>query len=261
MYKPNPDRFGVANNCDPATVEYFVKIYGYQEALELSNIDRPTSNQIDCEKIQIALNDAAVLINNYIDTAPPQGKLLIAGSYRRTQATLARGYLDSLRPRAHVVEAAEKALIQLELWANKSQPTAAMRFQEALKYWGDGSGRGCGMVRAATNRRRQFTQDSMHRWEALVGSNDPWNGSPRRESHITGDITKGPVADYGQSIDIPISDDLMELNQLINSLENTRALSSFENTDELTTETPEDGSLLTARYTDEFDSLKPGNEY
>jgi phage gp36-like protein len=121
MYRPSRDNYGQANNCDPATVDYFIKVFGYQEALELSNIDNPTSNRIDSEKIQIALNDAAVLINNYIETAPPQGKLLIAGSYRRTQAILARSYLDSLRPRTHVLEAAEKALMQMELWANKLQ--------------------------------------------------------------------------------------------------------------------------------------------
>ena len=127
-YQPPADRFGIANNCDPASVDYFVKIFGAKEALELSNIDNPAKNTIDGEKIQLALNDAAQLINNYITTAPYQGKLLIAGAYRRTQAILARCYLDSLRPRQAVTDACEKALQQMELWASKSQPTAAYRF-------------------------------------------------------------------------------------------------------------------------------------
>lgn len=257
MYKPYPDRFGIANNCDPATVDYFIKVFGYQEALELSNIDNPTSNTIDAEKIQIALNDAAVLINNYIETAPPQGKLLIAGSYRRTQATIARGYLDSLRPRNHVMEAFEKALQQLELWANKLQPTAVMRFQEAYRYWSGA----CGMVRSTTMKRRQFTQDSMHRWETLYGANDEWNRVPRKESNVTSDTHAGPIPNIGQIIEIPVSSELLELNQLVASLEATRAMSSFQNTDNMTDEPPEDGDLITGVSNEELDNLQPGDDY
>jgi phage gp36-like protein len=258
MYKPYPDRFGVANNCDPATVDYFIKVFGYQEALELSNIDDPTSNTIDAEKIQVALNDAAVLINNYIETAPPQGKLLIAGSYRRTQATLARGYLDSLRPRTHVMDAFQSALQQLELWANKLQPTAVMRYQEAYRYWNSD----CGLVKSTTMKSRQFTQDSMHRWETLYGANDEWNRIPRKQSNVTKDTEVGMAADINQNVVIPMSNELMEMNQLVSSLEATRALSNFENTQKLADQPPpEDGDLLTADSTGDFDNLQPGDEY
>jgi phage gp36-like protein len=257
MYRPYPDRFGTANNCDPASVDYFIKVYGYQEALELSNIDDPTSNTVDAEKIQIALNDASVLINNYIETAPPQGKLLIAGSYRRTQAAIARGYLDSLRPRTHVMEAFQSALQQLELWANKLQPTAVMRFQEAYRYW-SGS---CGMVRSSAAKRPQFTQDSMHKWETLYGSNDPWNRIPRQPSNITSDVDAGPVPDLGQVVSIPVSSELLELNQLVTSLEATRGLSNFENTQDIPENPPEDGDWLTAMSDNNFDNLQPGDSY
>ena len=97
--QPPRDIYGVASNCNFATVDYFISIFGFQEAVELSNIENPTGNDVDITKIQLALNDAGQLINNYIDSAPPQGKVLIAGSYRRTQATIARYYLDILRPR------------------------------------------------------------------------------------------------------------------------------------------------------------------
>lgn len=256
MYKPYPDRYGVANNCDPASVDYFIKVYGYVEALELSNIDDPTSNTIDVEKIQIALNDAAILINNYIDTAPPQGKLLIAGSYRRTQATIARAYLDSLRPRTHVTEAFQAALQQLELWANKLQPTAVMRYQEAYRYWsGD-----CGLVKSSASKRRQFTQDSMHRWETLNGSNDQWNRVPRVEATVSPDHVANPVPNLGQNVEIPVSSELAELNQLVASLEATRALSSLADTQDLASE-PEAGDLVTGAENETFDNLQPGGKY
>ena len=117
-YTPPPDSHGVADQCSPASVDYFIDIYGFNEALELSRLEDPTANTINYERIQLALNDAALLIQSFIETAAPQGKLLIAGSYRRTQAILARWYLDTLRPRQHVVDAAEAALKQLDLWAD-----------------------------------------------------------------------------------------------------------------------------------------------
>ena len=64
--QPPRDIYGVANNCNPATVDYFVSVFGFQEAVELSNIEDPTGNGIDVTKIQLALNDAGQLINNYI---------------------------------------------------------------------------------------------------------------------------------------------------------------------------------------------------
>lgn len=126
--QPPRDIHGVASNCTLATVDYFISIFGFQEAVELSNIENPTGNGIDEDKIQLALNDAAQLINNYIESAPPQGKILIAGSFRRTQATIARYYLDILRPRTQVQEAAEKALQQLEAWGSKGSPSAGLKW-------------------------------------------------------------------------------------------------------------------------------------
>ena len=175
---PNPDKFGVADNCNPATVDYFVEVFGYQEAVELSNIDNPTGNSIKPDKIQIALNDAAILINNYIFTAPPQGKILIAGSYRRTQAILARWYLDILRPRQQVIDAAEKALQQLELWASKASPSSGLKWQEAYRYWMSG----CTMTKSSYARGRSFTEPSTARWVLRDGGNNRWWQFPRKEA-------------------------------------------------------------------------------
>ncbi len=73
-YTPPPDAYGVANNCDPATVDYFIEVFGFNEALELSRLEDPTANTINYQRIQVALNDSATLINNFIETAPPQGE-------------------------------------------------------------------------------------------------------------------------------------------------------------------------------------------
>ena len=166
-YTPPPDAYGVANNCDPATVDYFIEVFGFNEALELSRIEDPTANTINYQRIQVALNDAAQLVNNFIETAPPQGKLLIAGSYRRTQATLARWYLDTLRPRQQVVDAAEAALKQLDLWAAKESPSSGLKWQEAYRYWSGA----CAMTMSNTRCDRAFTPASLSRWVQSCGNN------------------------------------------------------------------------------------------
>jgi phage gp36-like protein len=219
---PLRDSFGQANTCDPATVDYFVKIFGFSEALELSNIDNPTANYIDQEKIQIALNDASVLIDQYIATAPPQGKLLIAGAYRRTQATLARCYLDTLRPRQHVMDACEKALQQVELWASKSQPSAALKYQEARQYWGSCSS----FVKSSYSRGRKFTDPSMLAWEKLFGSNNKRNRLTDFEAH---EFTRENLnADYDcGGCGEPTIDPVLNV---IDALEEARGLGNFADT-------------------------------
>lgn len=234
MVQPLPDRYGQANNCDPATVDYFVKIFGFSEALELSNIDNPTANYIDQEKIQLALNDAAILIDNFIESAPPQGKLLIAGSYRRTQATLARCYLDTLRPRQHVMDACEKALQQMDLWASKSQPSAALKFQEARRYWGTCSG----FVKSSYGRTRKFTDPSMLQWEKLFGSNNRRNTLVDIESAVLQNesLAQDPTC---RNCDPPvISPELA----VVDALEAARGLGNFADTHD--TIAPEENALV-----------------
>lgn len=227
---PPPDNYGVANNCNPATVDYFISVFGYQEAVELSNIENPVGNEIDVNKIQLALNDAGQLINNYIDTAAPQGKILIAGSYRRTQATIARYYLDVLRPRTQVQEAAEKALQQLEVWASKASPSTGFKWKEAYGYWNSG----CSMTQSSYQRGRSFTDPSLNKWVLREGSNDRSFPFANREAPVRNVVSSKGLSDKNKGIEGELTENTYEMNKLVDALESTRNISSFTNTDQAT---------------------------
>lgn len=242
MSAPQPprDAYGVANNCTPATVDYFISVFGYNEAVELSNIENPVGNEIDVEKIQIALNDAGQLINNFIDSAPPQGKILIAGSYRRSQATIARYYLDVLRPRTQVQEAAEKALQQLELWASKGSPSTGLKWKEAYAYWRSA----CSMTKSSYQRGRSFTDPSLNKWVLREGSNDRGFPYANREAVVLNRNSSEGLSLETQGVNEVISDSAYNMNELVDALETTRSMSSFVNTDQAVR--PEEGDGLVA---------------
>jgi phage gp36-like protein len=258
---PRPDAYGVADNCTQASVDYFIEIFGFEESLQLSNIENPTGNEIDYRKIQVALNDAAQLIKNYITTAPPQGKILIAGSFRRTQSVIARWYLDSLRPREHVTLQAKEALQQLELWAAKGSPSDGFKWQEAYRFWGSG----CTMVRSQYSRGRSFTEPSLNRWQHLEGPNDRFFRAPRKEATVA---RRGGPEHRGIPQDVnPIGDSALDMNRLVDALESTRTLDSFTNTRDAVD--PADGELLVADNLvedadgnfDTYDGLMPEGEF
>jgi hypothetical protein len=260
---PYPDKFGVADNCNPATVDYFIEVFGYQEAVELSNIDNPTGNAINYDKIQIALNDAATLINNYILTAPPQGKILIAGSYRRTQAILARWYLDILRPRQQVIDAAEKALQQLELWASKASPSSGLKWQEAYRYWQSG----CSMTKSSYARGRSFTEPSLSRWVLKEGGNNRWWQFPRKESLVNQRVYTEGLGDAAMNVTEAMAESTLEVNELFDALEATRDLASFTNTQDAVD--PADGDMIVSTNEqesengnlDNYNGLKLGDTF
>ena len=244
-YTPPPDAYGVANNCTPATVDYFIEVFGFNEALELSRIEDPTANTINYQRVNVALNDAAQLINNYIETAPPQGKLLIAGSYRRTQAILARWYLDTLRPRQQVVDAAEAALKQLDLWAAKASPSSGLKWQEAYRYWGSA----CAMTMSNTQRDRAFTDASLARWEMRWGTNNRWNPYKRKSAPVIDNVTpRQPSGDLDRQRVTLIGDSTLEVNHLFDALETTRDVASFSDTQDAAT--PVEGDVLVIENTD-----------
>ena len=261
--QPPRDIYGVANNCTPATVDYFISIFGFQEAVELSNIEDPTGNGIDTTKIQLALNDAGQLINNYIDSASPQGKTLIAGSYRRTQATIARYYLDVLRPRTQVQEAAEKALQQLELWASKSSPSAGLKWEEAYRFWRSG----CSMTRSSYQRGRSFTEPSLNKWVLREGSNDRRWLAPNREAFVSNKTNKSALSLETQGVKKVVGNSTQEVNELFDVLESTRTLSSFTNTADAVN--PDEGDALVAKNDtpsedgdfDNYGGLNTGNTF
>lgn len=260
---PYPDKFGVADNCNPATVDYFIEVFGYQEAVELSNIDNPTGNNINFDKIQIALNDAATLINNYILTAPPQGKILIAGSYRRTQAILARWYLDILRPRQQVIDAAEQALQQLELWAAKASPSTGLKWQEAYRYWSGA----CSMTKSSYRRGRSFTENSTNRWVQREGGNNRFFQFPRKEAMSSPRTYSEALDENALGIETTMPGSTLDINQLVDALESTRDLSAFTNTSDAVD--PQDGDTLNATNTtetadgtfDNYDGLQTGDTF
>ena len=262
-YEPFPDKFGTASNCVPASVDYFIEIFGYQEAVELGSIDDPTRNDINYDKIQVALNDAAVLINNYILTAPPQGKILIAGSYRRTQATIARWYLDTLRPRQQVIDAAEKALQQLELWAAKSSPSTGLKWQEAYRYWGGH----CSMTKSSVARGRSLTDLSLTRWVLREGGNNRWWMFPRKEARSSIRTASEALSGSSLGIEGTMPESALGVNELFDALETTRGLETFANTEAVVD--PEDGDMVIAVNPtesedgefDNFNGLKEGNTF
>jgi phage gp36-like protein len=244
-YTPSPDSFGIANNCDPATVDYFIEIFGFNEALELSRLEDPTANNINHQRIQVALNDAALLVNNYAETAPPQGKLLIAGSYRRTQATIARWYLDTLRPRQQVIDAAEAALKQLELWASKSSPSSGLKWQEAYRYWSSA----CSMTMSNTQRERALTDTSLARWEMRWSTNNRWNPYKRKGAVVIDNVTsREPSGSLDRNNVTLISDSTLEVNKLFDDLETTRDVASFADTQNAAT--PAEGDVLVVENSD-----------
>jgi phage gp36-like protein len=244
-YTPPPDSFGVANNCEPASVDYFIEIFGFNEALELSRLEDPTANSVNYQRIQVALNDAAQLINNFIQTAPPQGKLLIAGSYRRTQAILARYYLDTLRPRQQVVDAAEGSLKQLDLWASKASPSSGLKWQEAYRYWQSA----CAMTMSNTQRDRAFTLASLSRWEMRWGTNNRFSPYTRKDAIVINNVTsREPSGNLDQSNVTIIGDSTLEVNKLFDDLETTRDVASFADTQNAAT--PSEGDILVVENTD-----------
>lgn len=244
-YTPPRDAYGVANNCDPATVDYFIEVFGFNEALELSRIEDPTANTINYERIQVALNDAARLVNNFIETAPPQGKLLIAGSYRRTQAILARWYLDTLRPRQQVVDAAEAAMKQLDLWSSKASPSAGLKWQEAYRYWSGA----CAMTMSNTQRDRAFTPASLSRWEMRWGTNNRWSPYTRKGALVADNVTPRQPSGSLERQDVTlIGDSTLAVNTLFDDLETTRDVASF--TDTQNAATPDEGDVLVIENTD-----------
>lgn len=244
-YTPPPDSHGVADQCSPGTVGYFIDIFGYNEALELSRLEDPTANTINYERIQLALNDAALLIQSFVETAGPQGKLLIAGSYRRTQAILARWYLDTLRPRQQVVDAAESAMKQLDLWASKASPSSGIKWQEAYRYWSSA----CAMTMSNTQRDRAFTDASLARWEMRWGTNNRWNPYKRKPAPVIDHVTpRQPSGSLDRQTPTIIGNSTLEVNKLFDDLETTRDIASFADSQDAVT--PEGGDVLVVENTD-----------
>lgn len=177
-----------------ATVDYMIETYGAQEMLELTSIDNPSSNTIKVKKIQRALEDAFALIYSHYNNAERVGKTLIMGSFRRTQAQIARYYLDSsaVMPRDHVRESFERAITQLDLWARGGQGSSTLRFSQAYQYYNEQPyTNGVSLIRSNHEHKRKFTAASLESWVESCGSNDVYHPLRYNEARFTASYNVG----------------------------------------------------------------------
>lgn len=106
---------------DSAVVDDFIATYGYQEALQLSNINDASAVHVNERRIERAIDDAHALIDAYVEQAPKGNKLLISSSRRRTAMIIARYYLDSVRRRQDVTDDYERAIKELDVATDPSR--------------------------------------------------------------------------------------------------------------------------------------------
>ena len=97
-----------------ATPDDFVLAYGLREAIQLTNIDDADATQPNTEKLWMAIQDAAALVDNYITQASRAGKVLISSNRRRTTLIIARYYLDTVRRREDVKADYEACISELD---------------------------------------------------------------------------------------------------------------------------------------------------
>ncbi len=175
-----------------ATVDYFICIFGQREALQLTRMDNPSANQINEKTIDLALEDAFVYMLNFYKAATTSGKTLIQSSFRRTQAIIARYYLDVLNPRDSVKEAYETAIKQLEIWAGRGGKTNLVGYTEAYKFYRDQPySQGASLVRGSYERGRKFTEATLEPWVEMYQANNLSRYFRWREQRAQGDYGIG----------------------------------------------------------------------
>lgn len=94
-----------------ATIQDYVLIYGIQEAIQASNDDNGGATTINEPRLQAELDNAAIMLENYIQVATWSGKALLAGSFKRTQLVITRYYLLN-KTRPQVVQDEFKRTLQ-----------------------------------------------------------------------------------------------------------------------------------------------------
>jgi phage gp36-like protein len=105
---------GTGRNGNTPTPDDFIMAFGHKEAVQLSNLDNPSGNSVNPERIWMAIQDACSLIDSYISQAPRANKLIISSSRRRVALVFARYYLDSVRRREDVTADYERAIKELD---------------------------------------------------------------------------------------------------------------------------------------------------
>ena len=115
-----------------ATPDDFILAYGLREAIQLTNVDDADATQPNTEKMWMAIEDAAALVDNYITQATRAGKLLISSNRRRTCLIIARYYLDTIRRREDVKADYEASITELD----RARTLSEMQRPE-LPWWAD----------------------------------------------------------------------------------------------------------------------------
>lgn len=254
--------------CMQATVEYFICVYGEKEAVELSNIDNPSSNAINTKRIQFALDDAFAYIVNYYSAASASAKVLIQSALRRTQATIARYYLDTLRPRDAVVEAYEKAIQQLDIWSARSSAQSLNKFSQAYKYYRESAdSEGVSLVRSAHEKKRIFTAATLEPWVWGCSSNDVDNIVRYEDQKLSAHYQIGNGVGTTSPTGTKMPESLQQINRLYDTLDRTVMVGNHEETKSESKRTPEEGELLalnpntddSSTTTVDEDNLNPDN--
>ena len=113
-FRKFPTRFTTARAREPLHPDDFILAYGLREAIQLTNIDNADAIEPNTDKLWMAIEDAAALIDNYINQASRAGKLLISSNRRRTCLIIARYYLDTVRRREDVKSDYEMCIKELD---------------------------------------------------------------------------------------------------------------------------------------------------
>ena len=175
-----------------ATPDDFILAYGLREATQITNIDHADATQPNTEKLWMAIEDAAALVDNYIQQAQRAGKLLISSNRRRTTLIIARYYLDTIRRREDVKADYEQCITELDKarslsdvergdlpwWADPCNPLRSngIRSHKIPQYYNGVSGKGLDghWVDSASDESVDFRTNS----ENSQNNNDQGNGSP-----------------------------------------------------------------------------------
>lgn len=97
-----------------ATPADFILAFGQKETIQLTNLEDAKATTVNLAKLNMAIQDASALIDNYVIQASRAGKFLISSNRRRTALIIARYYLDSVRKRKDIIEDYERCIKELD---------------------------------------------------------------------------------------------------------------------------------------------------
>lgn len=97
-----------------ADADRFVTSFGLVETVELTNIDNPGILTVNCSALNLALQDAFLLLTGSILEASQCGGEQIEASFQRWQVIIARHFLDVIRRRPEVRQDYEDVIVAID---------------------------------------------------------------------------------------------------------------------------------------------------